>query len=123
MHVVFTRKNLRKRKAIGRTDAVRTRDWNLQNDFTKSPTVCPLLHFKRGKWSHRSSHRNTGKDGAWPGSLPLPAFHYDDKTPEAHPELASNSDGPLIVLEPGQKYHVSMTGRLFSAPVATLLSA
>jgi hypothetical protein len=44
MHVVFTRKNLRKRKAIGRTDAVRTRDWNLQNDFTKSPTVCPLLH-------------------------------------------------------------------------------
>jgi hypothetical protein len=31
-------------------------------------------------------------------------FHYDDKTPEAHPELASNSDGPLIVLEPGQKY-------------------
>jgi hypothetical protein len=39
MYIVFSRKNLRWRKAIGRAEAVRTRDWNFQHDFTKSPTV------------------------------------------------------------------------------------
>jgi len=44
MHVEFTGKNRRRRKAIGWAGTVRTRDGHLYNDFTKSSAARNIGH-------------------------------------------------------------------------------